>query len=516
MRVSDQTIRLLLPIVVLLWMSLCRADDQLRPAHDDDELRVWLENMVWHHRYARAEIEQVTGLSESQLNERLRQFNISDGNRPPRSDKRLLLLPYPGGRHPRIGFQDCEPGKTQHLRGWLSFFQGEDIQPELKRIEATGWRTAAAGDGAAFEPKSSDAVEAALQRAGENRDEIERALRDVPFEQRDGMLFLIENMPDRDLESLSAEFLLENSAMTWKALGETPWAKDVPQDVAFDCLLPYANVSESRDRWRKDFYDRFRPLVANAAAPAEAAAILNQAIFPTLNVKYSTGRKKADQSPFESMESGLASCTGLSVILVDACRSVGVPARIAGTPLWSDKSGNHTWVEIWDNGWHFTGACEPTGSKLNEGWFIDRASQAKRDDHRHAIYAVTFRKNGQPMPMVWAQDVHDVFAVNVTDRYTGLRKEIPAGHAIVRFRTTIEGSGKRISVPLEVKDAAGKIVFEGSTNDERFDANDHLSATLPIDTEFVCEIAFNGAKVPESFTVRAGEQLISISVTDKK
>ena len=37
-------------------------------------------------------------------------------------------------------FPDCDPGETQHLRGWLSFYQGTDIGTELKRIEATGWR----------------------------------------------------------------------------------------------------------------------------------------------------------------------------------------------------------------------------------------------------------------------------------------------------------------------------------------------------------------------------------------
>ena len=37
-------------------------------------------------------------------------------------------------------FPDCEPGQTQRLRGWLSFYEGSDIERELQRIEATGWR----------------------------------------------------------------------------------------------------------------------------------------------------------------------------------------------------------------------------------------------------------------------------------------------------------------------------------------------------------------------------------------
>ena len=36
-------------------------------------------------------------------------------------------------------FPDCLPGHTQRLRGWLSFYQGEDLQGELDRIQKTGW-----------------------------------------------------------------------------------------------------------------------------------------------------------------------------------------------------------------------------------------------------------------------------------------------------------------------------------------------------------------------------------------
>ena len=81
-------------------------DGQLRVAKDDAELRAWLENMVWHHQFTSDEVEQVTGLDESQMKMRLAEFGISKKTRPPRDPNQLLLLPYPGGRHPRIGFLD--------------------------------------------------------------------------------------------------------------------------------------------------------------------------------------------------------------------------------------------------------------------------------------------------------------------------------------------------------------------------------------------------------------------------
>ena len=30
---------------------------------------------------------------------------------------------------------DCEPGETQTVRGWVSFFEGIQINDELKRLE---------------------------------------------------------------------------------------------------------------------------------------------------------------------------------------------------------------------------------------------------------------------------------------------------------------------------------------------------------------------------------------------
>jgi hypothetical protein len=34
---------------------------------------------------------------------------------------------------------DCPPGETRRVRGWLSFYEGSDVQAEFNRIEALGW-----------------------------------------------------------------------------------------------------------------------------------------------------------------------------------------------------------------------------------------------------------------------------------------------------------------------------------------------------------------------------------------
>jgi len=73
----------------------------------DAELRYWLENMIWHHRFSTDEVRAATGLSAEQIAAAVKRFDITPASKPKRpADAPLLVLPYPGGRHPRIGFLD--------------------------------------------------------------------------------------------------------------------------------------------------------------------------------------------------------------------------------------------------------------------------------------------------------------------------------------------------------------------------------------------------------------------------
>ena len=331
-------------------------------------------------------------------------------------------------------------------------------------------------------------VSVALSRAGDNQAQLRLALDSTPIEQREGMEFLIVNMPDCDLKTLTAEFLVDDVRLAYLTWQKSPWKKGVPKEVFFNNVLPYANINERRDTWRKDFNEKYLQLIEGVTSPSIAAARLNQKLFPLINVRYSTQRPKADQSPYESIKSGTASCTGLSVLLIDACRAVGIPARFVGTPLWSDNSGNHSWVEVWDEGWHFTGAAEPNGDKLDAAWFIDRASTAKRDDAMNAIYAVSFERTPVRFPLVWDRSIDYISAVNVTDRYINRGIKQPEGTAQTMFRIMDRSTGKRIAQKVQVFDADAKMVFEGMTKDERFDSNDHLGIYLPEGLKYYFEV----------------------------
>lgn len=351
------------------------------------------------------------------------------------------------------------------------------------------------------------ALEAALIGAGDNRAELERAIAGVAADQQDGMRWLIAQMPAADRSTLTSAFLIEHCALAYESWRAAPWHADVPFDVFQDAILPYASVDERRDAWRKDFRERFLPLVADAKTAGEAATKLNRTIFELVNVRYSTKRKKAQQSPYESMETGLASCSGLSILLIDACRAVGVPARFVGTASWSDDSGNHSWVEVWDDGgWHFTGAAEPTGRKLDRGWFKNRAKTAKAGDPKYGVFAVTWADSPFTFPLVWDPSNTTIRAVDVTERYARTDPVVPAGCARVFVR--VRAGAERKAVALTVRDAHGKTWFEGTSRDETADANDHVTVVLPLGA--TATVLPQGG-TPSTFTVTADEQLVDVA-----
>src|SRR5215475_3668035 len=75
-----------------------------RPA-SDAEWKYWLQNMVWYHHFTPAEIQAACGLSPAELPAALKKYDIEPDRKPKRdAHGPLLVLPYPGGRHPRIGF----------------------------------------------------------------------------------------------------------------------------------------------------------------------------------------------------------------------------------------------------------------------------------------------------------------------------------------------------------------------------------------------------------------------------
>ena len=354
--------------------------------------------------------------------------------------------------------------------------------------------------------KYHNLLDKALAIAGNNAIELQTALEKAPAEQKEGMAFLISYMPERDLKELKADFLLENSAYAYKAREQFSWAKQIPDSIFFNEVLPYVSLNEKRENWRKEFFDRFSKYVVNCSDIFEAIDSINQNVRDEVLVDYSTKRKKPDQAPFESMEQHLASCTGLSIILTDAFRAVGIPSRVAGTPNWHDERGNHNWTEVWANGkWYFTEYYFP--GQLDNAWFFADAGKAIKNDREKAIYASSFKPTGISFPLVWDENIKYVAAENVTDRYTELyRKHLASistdgNHVSLRVmafknKNQDKESDDRVAVNLDIFEDS-KQMGGGRTSGPTQDMNDVLTFALEKNKTYTIKYADSKGKLQE-------------------
>jgi hypothetical protein len=89
----------------LLWQGKLSESVNFRRPTDDADLRFWLENMLLYHRFTYAEASAATGLTIDEIASAAQRLDLTRASVPPRAPgSDLRVLPYPGGRHPRIGF----------------------------------------------------------------------------------------------------------------------------------------------------------------------------------------------------------------------------------------------------------------------------------------------------------------------------------------------------------------------------------------------------------------------------
>lgn len=126
------------------------------------------------------------------------------------------------------------------------------------------------------------------------------------------------------------------------------WAADVPLHIYLEYVLPYGIVNEARNDWR--------PILSEVVSSVldvmkDLDDYILEDIILYINDNLWEGRFcrnivfKGQMTPlvYDTMSIlayGYASCTGLSVFLINALRSVGIPARLAGTPGWKGDPQN--------------------------------------------------------------------------------------------------------------------------------------------------------------------------------
>jgi hypothetical protein len=76
--------------------------------------------------------------------------------------------------------------------------------------------------------------------------------------------------------------------------------------------------------------------------------------------------------------------------------------------------------------------------------------------------------------------------------------------------------GDRTTASVTVKDREGHVIFEGTSKDERFDANDHLTAVLPEHRHFDVHVQLGDATIKRRFDTHTPDATITIPMNQEQ
>lgn len=252
----------------------------------------------------------------------------------------------------------------------------------------------------------------------------------------DGLRFISESMPPWD--KINSQTLIDGGVvdaslnLSLEVYKTYPWAATVSKDMFMNDVLPYGIVNEGRSNWRQLMTDNVLPLVANQTTTdlASIALMVNSVmwssgVLSSKEIVFKSEQTPLIMDPMSTITFGFASCTGVSILYVDALRAVGVPARLVGTPAWNGEyeNGNHNWVEVYtgpEDGWSFIeGAPAGGGETLSnpcDKWFCNPARTVNT-----SFFATSFAAdsltNGVIYPMAWDVNNRAIPGVDRTEYY---------------------------------------------------------------------------------------------------
>ncbi len=193
-------------------------------------------------------------------------------------------------------------------------------------------------------------LDVSLDYAGDNRSELEEALRSLPGAE---MELLIRTARQYDRVNLTAGILIDTINYARLAYREMPYAnKRYPYEIWRDWVLPYRILDEDLENWRPRLYNHFAPMVNRARNIAEAVQIIQDYLWerqpdgePRLIFEVSENR---NQTPLQMLYNRRGGCKEMHLAFIAILRAVGIPARHCTVTWWVNGDWFHYFMEYWD------------------------------------------------------------------------------------------------------------------------------------------------------------------------
>src|SRR5579872_7455719 len=154
-----------------------------------------------------------------------------------------------------------------------------------------------------------------------------------------------------DLETVTADYLIENIDLAFEAWRAKPWAKGLTFQAFLENILPYRGNKEPVEPWRAACMRRYQDIPAKLKNPAdfrEAAGFVMNDVNGWVGFNELYYLHPTDQG-FAEMEAGRRGrCGDIANMTSYALRANAIPFGSDYTPFWADRDNNHAWTVILD------------------------------------------------------------------------------------------------------------------------------------------------------------------------
>lgn len=339
--------------------------------------------------------------------------------------------------------------------------------------------------------------------------------------------FVALHMPAHDKSVVTARQIERHARLALSTRGRFAWSESLPDALFLNDVAPYAVLDETRGDWRSPLAALYMPRVKDCRTAREAVWRIVSHMSRDTGVVYSRQRRRAVMSPLEALREKRVSCTGQSILVACALRSVGIPARVAGIASWNHIRGNHTWAEAWyEGGWHMV---EFNERAENTPWVMEGVGMLDPTSPSQRVIASSWRPGpeGTLFPPIELPPGHaPAPGVDVTARYMQLAREWYKNSGLPSdcLRLFVESTGgalqSRVPMHIVLLGPDGSVAAEGESPGEEADMRYYLSLTAPRRTGYTLQARrAKGGPVLASASVEPGDaptQVIRLSIPDRQ
>lgn len=152
-----------------------------------------------------------------------------------------------------------------------------------------------------------------------------------------------------DLETITADFLINQIDYAFLAWREKPWAKTLLFDDFCEYILPYRGSNEPLEPWRETFWGKYKDIDRNMndpSDPIEAASLINDDIKSWFSFDPRYYYHPTDQGLAEMLKNRMGRCEDMTNLTIYAMRANALAVTSDYTPYWANAGNNHAWNAI--------------------------------------------------------------------------------------------------------------------------------------------------------------------------